>query len=126
MKWLTGNVLGLIDSNGDSVIQYNYTAFGEIIDIRGPLKSVLEHNNPFLYKGYYYDVETGLYWVSSRYYVPEWCRWLNADDVNYLDTESINGLNLFAYCYNNPIMYIDPKGNFPIAIIGTIYIIGLL
>ena len=46
-------------------------------------------------------IETSLYYCNSRYYVPEWCRFLNADDVSYLDPESINGLNLFAYCNNN-------------------------
>ena len=50
------------------------------------------------------DVETGLYYCKSRYYNPKWCRWLNADDVSCLDPESINGLNLYAYCKNNPVM----------------------
>lgn len=52
-----------------------------------------------------------MYYCKTRYYVPEWCRWLNADSVDYLDPETLNGLNLFAYCNNNPIMYTDPKGN---------------
>ncbi len=64
-----------------------------------------------MYKGYYYDVETGLYYLNSRYYVPEWGRWLNADDVSYLDLQSINGINLYAYCENNPVMYIDQDGH---------------
>ena len=58
-----------------------------------------------------YDVETQLYWVSSRYYSTELCRWISPDDVNYLDPEFINGLNLYAYCGNDPVNNIDPSGN---------------
>jgi RHS repeat-associated protein len=54
-----------------------------------------------LYKGYYYDFETLMYYCKSRYYIPLWSRWLNADDISYLDPSSINGLNLYAYCGNN-------------------------
>ena len=59
------------------------------------------------------DVETGHYWVSSRYYSPELCRWISPDSIEYLDPESINGLNLYAYCNNNPVMYSDPDGHSP-------------
>ena len=74
------------------------------------------------YKGYCYDVETQLYWVSSRNYSPELCRWISLDSIEYLDPQSINGLNLYCYCGNNPIMYTDPSGHFPVAalIIGAI------
>ncbi|MGM9900333.1 MAG: RHS repeat-associated core domain-containing protein [Bacilli bacterium] len=61
-----------------------------------------------------YDVETQLYWLSSRYYSPELCRFISPDDVEYLDPESVNGLNLYCYCMNNPIMYVDPTGHFAI------------
>ena len=54
------------------------------------------------YKGYYFDEKTGFYYCKSRYYVPEWCRWLNADLPEFLQPESINTLNLFAYCGNGP------------------------
>ena len=64
-----------------------------------------------MYKGYYYDVETQLYWVSSRYYSPELCRWISPDSIEYLDPQSINGLNLYAYCGNDPVNYIDPDGH---------------
>lgn len=58
-------------------------------------------------------VETQLYWVSSRYYNPEWGRWISPDSIEYLDPESINGLNLYAYCGNDPVNKYDPTGHFP-------------
>ena len=64
------------------------------------------------YKGYYFDEETGFYYCKSRYYVPEWCRWLNADSPAYLKPYSATGNNLFAYCENNPVMGYDPNGTF--------------
>ena len=61
-------------------------------------------------RGYYYDVETGLYYLNTRYYDPFACRFINADDISYIEPETINGLNLYAYCLNNPIIYLDPYG----------------
>ena len=58
-------------------------------------------------------VETSLFWLSSRYYSPELCRFISPDDVEYLDPESVNGLNLYCYCKNNPIMYKDNSGHYP-------------
>ena len=59
--------------------------------------------------------------VGHRYYNPEWGRWLSPDDIEYLDPESINGLNLYAYCNNDPVNNYDPTGHFPVALlIGTI------
>ena len=69
-------------------------------------------NNPYRYRGYYYDKESGLYYCSSRYYSPELCIFTSIDSIEYLDCESINGLDLYCYCLNNPIMYVDPSGHF--------------
>ena len=71
-------------------------------------------NNPYRYRGYYYDKESGLYYCSSRYYSPELCIFTSIDSIEYLDCESINGLDLYCYCLNNPIMYVDPTGHFGI------------
>ena len=59
-----------------------------------------------------YDFETQFYWVSSRYYSPELCRWISPDSIEYLDPKSINGLNLYAYCGNDPVNKYDPTGYF--------------
>ncbi len=55
-------------------------------------------------------INTELYYCKSRYYIPQWCRWLTADSINYLDPASIVGLNLFSYCYNEPLISIDENG----------------
>ena len=85
-------------------------------------KSLHEHG----YRGYYYDTETQLYFLKTRYYDPAVCRFINADDVSYLDPENVNGLNLYAYCLNNPVMYIDPNGTSILACILIGALIGLL
>ncbi len=107
------NILGIIDTSGNLVVKYSYTAYGTITEITGSLASTIGAHNPFRYKGYYYDTETTMYYCKTRYYVPAWCRWLNADSIEYLDPSSINGMNLYAYCKNNPIMYVDQNGNMP-------------
>ena len=84
------------------------------LSVEGSLASTIGQLNPFRYKGYYYDDETGLFYCNSRYYNPEWGRWISPDSIEYLDPESINGLNLYCYCMNNPIMYANPSGHFGI------------
>lgn len=121
VRELTGNIIGLIDEYGIMVVEYEYDAYGCLLSSIGLLKDTLGKANPFIYKGYYYDSETSMYYCRTRYYIPEWCRWLNADDVSYLDPSSVNGLNLYAYCLNNPIMYADPSGCFAI----TTFLIGI-
>ena len=68
-----------------------------------------------------------MFWLSSRYYSPELCRFISPDDASYLDLESVNGLNLYCYCFNEPVNYIDPDGHFPwlvLAIISGVLIAG--
>ena len=61
-----------------------------------------------------------MYYCKSRFYVPKWRRWLNSDSINYLEPQNITCLNLFAYCNNNPVMYVDPTGDFAISILALI------
>ena len=70
-------------------------------------------DNPFCYRGYYYDTSIGLYYLNSRYYDPEVGRFLNEDLVSYLEPETIGGINLYAYCLNDPVNDIDPGGTMP-------------
>ena len=108
-KNLQGDVIEILDSNGNSVVQYVYDAWGSCT-VSTTSNQTLAQINPFRYRGYFYDVETGLYFLKTRYYDPTIGRFINIDSINYVDTESINGLNLYAYCGNNPVMDIDPNG----------------
>ena len=78
------------------------------------------HLNGFRYRGYYYSTELGLYYLKSRFYDPVVGRFINADSVEYLDPSSVNGLNLYAYCGNNPVMCVDPNGNLAFFVISAI------
>ena len=109
-KDMLENIIALIDSNGNTVVQYNYDAWGnhKVVDANGNEITSSTHIgnlNPFRYRGYYYDVETGLYFLQTRYYDPVVGRFLNRDSVNYADPQTINGLNLYTYCGNNPVKY---------------------
>ena len=93
------------------MVKYTYDAWGKKISTTGSLASTIGSLNPFRYKGYYYDQESEMYYCKSRYYVPDWCRWLNADSAYYLDQFDINNNSLFSYCCNDPICKIDVNGN---------------
>ena len=105
-----GNIFGLVDANGAFVANYTYDAWGKILSATGSMAEI----NPIRYKGYYYDTETGYYYVSSRYYDPEIGRWLSPEpNVDYGEFDEGAGLlayNVYAYCANNPIMYKDETG----------------
>ena len=89
-----------------------FDSWGKLLSTSGSLASTLGKNNPFRYRGYVYDEETGFYYVSSRYYDPEIGRFINADDIAYLGMGGLTSYNLFAYCGNNPVMGYDPYGTF--------------
>lgn len=104
-------IIPILDSTGDVVVEYTYDAWGNhIVTPTDEAYSELSQLNPFRYRGYYYDTETGLYFLKTRYYDPEVGRFITIDDLSYLDPESINGLNLYAYCGDNPVMAVDPNG----------------
>ena len=80
--------------------------------------------NPIRYRGYYFDAESELYFLNARYYNPAWRRFISPDDTAYLDPDTPNGLNLYAYCNNDPVNYSDPSGNFAISLAIAGLIVG--
>ena len=121
-KNFLGDIVALVDQNGNVVAKYVYDAWGngKVCNASGTentSSSFIGNINPFRYRGYYYDVETGLYYLQTRYYEPRAGRFLNADSVDYIAPDLIGGLNLYAYCNNNPVMYSDPEGTFVWALI---------
>ena len=112
-KNIQGDILKIFDGNGTLYAEYGYDAWGKCT-IKTNVNGIAKIN-PFRYRGYYLDDETGLYYLNSRYYDSEIGRFISPDSVDYLAPESINGLNLYAYCLNNPIKYVDVSGRVPIA-----------
>jgi RHS repeat-associated protein len=111
-----GDITGIVDMDGAIVVQYAYDAWGRPIVIEGSMAGTLGEDNPFRYRGYVWDGETGLYYLRSRYYDPVWGRWLNADNTAVavkLGARAIRGLNLYAYCFNNPVNMADKAGRWP-------------
>ena len=102
---LQGDVIYLVDANGVQVAAYDYDPYGRIITATGAMAGI----NPLRYRGYYYDTETGFYYLQSRYYDPEICRFINAD--SYASTgQGYMGYNMFVYCRNMPINRKDTFG----------------
>ena len=94
------------------VTQYTYDAWGSITNVSGALSSTIGTINGLRYRGYYYDTETGYYYLQSRYYNPEFSRFINADDAIYIgESGTTLSINAFAYCENNSISYIDVDGS---------------
>ena len=108
-----GDVIRIINgSNGATVAEYQYDAWGNVLEASGALAAI----NPIRYRGYYYDSETGFYYLQSRYYDPSIGRFINAD--SFASTgQGFLGYNMFAYCNNNPVNHADPSGNSLIGVI---------
>ncbi len=122
IKDITGTIYGIVDESGMLVGKYEYSAYGKCTILLDTDK--IATINPFRFKCYYYDRESGMYYCQTRYFVPEWGRWLNADNVGFLQFDNINGMNLFAYCNNNPVMYADPSGQIGLSFILFSMLIG--
>ena len=130
-KNILGDILAIFDKNGQEIAKYVYDAWGnhktyvldggQYVDISTQLSytqdglnnKAIALVNPFRYRGYYFDTETNLYYLNTRYYDPETGRFINADNIDNLDNDTINGINLYIYCGGNPINYADPDGNKP-------------
>ncbi len=121
-----GDITRIYNSEGSIEATYVYDAYGrvKVINSTGEEDTNIEfigNINPFRYRGYYFDIETGLYYLNSRYYDPELGRFISPDTLEYLSPNNINGLNLYCYCNNNPINYADPDGYFAVGA----FLIGL-
>jgi len=108
---------------GNFQASYTYDAWGKVLSVKDKNgNEITDPNhianvNPIRYRGYYYDVETGLFYVGSRYYDPVTGRFVNGD--SQLNTDSLLGYNMFAYCENNPVNFSDPSGREPVLSYGS-------
>ena len=103
------DVLAIVDASNNVVGSYTYDAWGKVLSVTGTIAEI----NPIRYRGYYYDTETGLYYLNSRYYDPEIGRFVNADSIDTLTEvmDEVTDKNLFAYCDNNPLIRVDETGH---------------
>ncbi len=128
------DVIGICKSDGKEIVRYFYDSFGRIlcqylsnvgtyVDIEDEMEYINNNEtnsfiatlNPYRYRSYIYDKETKLYYLNSRYYDPEVCRFINTDKIKLIAPNYFNGLNLYIYCNNNPIKFLDKNGQYPIA-----------
>jgi RHS repeat-associated protein len=126
------DIMKIVDISGNILVEYRYDAWGNIIDVW--LDNSQEHEdeslavagvNQYFYRGYRYDSEIHMYYLNSRFYNPLFGRFLNADGL--LGAQgNVLGHNMYAYTQNNPVMYSDISGEFPVAILVTSIIIGLV
>ena len=107
---LQSDIIGILDNSGNQVVSYTYDSWGKLLSVEGSAKDTIGVQNPFRYRGYYYDTETGFYYLNSRYYDPSVGRFLNADIVTSTGATTIEK-NVFAYAANNPVNYCDPSGH---------------
>ena len=114
-KNLQGDIINITDSTGAKVVTYTYNAWGKIMSMTGNME--LAVNNPFRYRGYYYDEEIGLYYLNSRYYDPQTGRFINADSQTD-NNAGLVGFNLYAYCANDSICCYDVHGKSVSAVAG--------
>ena len=132
-----GDITHILDMDGNIVVKYTYDVWGNHValclnknekgelvfsETSEPIEKFhsdcikyknLADANPFRYRSYYYDTDAEFYYLKSRYYDPTTGRFISQDEESYIDSESINGLNLYAYCLNNPVGFNDHEGNKP-------------
>ncbi len=115
-----GDVIALADaSTGKLAVTYTYDAWGKLVKLEDSTANSVGTLNPFRYRGYYYDTETSLYYLQSRYYDPEVGRFINADAFTSTDISGALSANMFAYCENRPTVGSDPTGEWVHILIGA-------
>ena len=128
---IQNDIVAIYREDGTLVCKYVYDAYGrhKVLDASGvevTSTTFIGNINPYRYRGYYYDRVLGLYNLNSRYYDPETCRFISPDVISIIDETSntINGLNLYMYCNDNPVMLVDPSGMAPKWLSTTLKILG--
>ena len=106
---LQGDVIAILNSNGVQNVRYTDDAWGNLLSTTGDMADTLGFYNPLRYRGYVYDEETELYYLQSRYYNPEMGRFVNGDGL-VSTGQGLLGNNMFAYCLNNPVNFVDRDG----------------
>ena len=115
-----GDVIALADaSTGKLAVTYTYDAWGKLVELKDTTANSVGTQNPFRYRGYYYDTETSLYYLQTRYYDPEVGRFINADAFTSTDISGVLSANMFAYCENRPTIGSDPTGEWVHILIGA-------
>ena len=109
---MQGDVVAIYTADGTSVCYYNYNAWGKTVTATTNNNYTIDELNPLRYRGYVFDSETNLYYLQSRYYNPEWGRFINADGYTSTGQGQL-GNNMFAYCLNNPVNMEDSSGSLP-------------
>ena len=127
-KNLQGDIVAIYTSAGVKKASYAYDAWGNATITYHNGASSSSINNPFTYRGYYFDKDLGLYYLNSRYYDSNTSRFISADTIGYLGADGgLNSYNLYAYCGNNPIMCSDPEGHLfgiIVAIVASAAVVG--
>ena len=133
LKNAQGDITHIVSAAGKKMVTFTYDVFGKRtvtyqatgsttpgqIELLTQMRADLL--NPFAYRGYCYDYDMGMYYLQSRYYDPNTGRFINADDTNYLDaTGTVLGCNLFAYCENDPVNFVDAKGSLSSSVINFV------
>ncbi|MDO4397212.1 MAG: RHS repeat-associated core domain-containing protein [Oscillospiraceae bacterium] len=124
-KNIQGDITGVCDAEGSLIVSYNYDAWGNVTptvpssSVSAALVAVVVLTlNPLAYRGYFYDVYTGLYYLQSRFYNPMYGRFLNADSI--ISKNTVCDANIFAYCRSNPVNNVDEQGKLPHAILNAV------
>ena len=113
-----GDVAAILNSSGKLAASYDYDAWGNCT-VYDSSDAAIGDLNPLRYRGYYYDAETGFYYLQSRYYDFANCRFINADTFATTDANGFLSANMFAYCENNPVSNSDSEGEFPIQVVAA-------